>query len=330
MFRQLTEVINTRQRTLPMLSYFLRRIAAAIPVMLVVALFVFLLLRLSPGDPAAIIAGDMATPEQLAAIRESLGLNQPLYRQFFVWIWQLLQRDFSTSLMAHTPVLSMIGQRVEPTISLALVSIIFTILISVPLGVLAAWKHGSWIDNLVMSTSVLGFSVPVFVIGYVLITVFAIELKWLPVQGFRSISDGLGPFAQRIVLPALTLSSVYVALVARMTRASMLEVLGEDYIRTARAKGLAEVQVLFRHALRNAMIPILTVIGTGFAMMISGVVVTESVFNIPGLGRLIVDAVLARDYPVIQGMILLTSGVYVVINLLIDLSYAISDPRIRY
>ena len=313
-----------------MLGYFLRRVLAAIPVMLVVALFVFLLLRLSPGDPAAIIAGDMASPEQLAAIRESLGLNQPLYRQFFVWIWQLLQGDFSTSLMAPTPVLNMIGQRLEPTLSLALVSIVFTILISVPLGVLAAWKHGSWIDNLVMSTSVLGFSIPVFVIGYVLITVFALELKWLPVQGFRSISDGLGPFAQRIVLPALTLSSVYVALVARMTRASMLEVLGEDYIRTARAKGLAEGYVLFRHALRNAMIPILTVIGTGFALMISGVVVTESVFNIPGLGRLIVDAVLARDYPVIQGMILLTSGVYVVINLLIDLSYAISDPRIRY
>jgi peptide/nickel transport system permease protein len=313
-----------------MFGYFLRRVLAAIPVMLVVALFVFLLLRLSPGDPAAIIAGDMASPEQLAAIRENLGLNQPLYRQFFVWIWQLLHGDFSTSLMAHTPVLHMIGQRLEPTISLALVAITFTILISVPLGVLAAWKHGSWIDNLVMSTSVLGFSIPVFVIGYVLITVFALELKWLPVQGFRSITDGVGPFAQRIVLPALTLSSVYVALVARMTRASMLEVLGEDYIRTARAKGLAEIHVLFRHALRNAMIPILTVIGTGFALMISGVVVTESVFNIPGLGRLIVDAVLSRDYPVIQGMILLTSGVYVVINLLIDLSYAISDPRIRY
>jgi len=313
-----------------MLSYFLRRVLAAVPVMLVVALLVFLLLRLSPGDPAAIIAGDMASPEQLAAIRESLGLNQPLYRQFFVWIWQLLHGDFSISLMAHTPVLSMIAQRVEPTLSLALVAILFTILISVPLGVLAAWKHGSWIDNLVMSTSVLGFSIPVFVIGYVLITVFALELRWLPVQGFRSITEGIGPFTQRIVLPALTLSSVYVALVARMTRASMLEVLGEDYIRTARAKGLAEGHVLFRHALRNAMIPILTVIGTGFALMISGVVVTESVFNIPGLGRLIVDAVLARDYPVIQGMILLTSGVYVVINLLIDLSYAISDPRIRY
>ncbi|PWC14098.1 peptide ABC transporter [Brenneria roseae subsp. americana] len=313
-----------------MLGYFIRRVLAAIPVMLVVALFVFLLLRLSPGDPAAIIAGDMATPQQLEAIRESLGLNQPLYQQFFVWISQLLQGDFSTSLMANTPVLTMIGQRLEPTLSLALVAIAFTILISVPLGVLAAWKHGSWIDNLVMSLSVLGFSVPVFVIGYVLITVFSLELRWLPVQGFSSITNGVWPFAQRIVLPALTLSSVYIALVARMTRASVIEVLGEDYIRTARAKGLAEIHVLFRHALRNAMIPILTVIGTGFALMISGVVVTESVFNIPGLGRLIVDAVLARDYPVIQGMILLTSGVYVIINLLIDLSYAISDPRIRY
>lgn len=313
-----------------MVGYFIRRVLAAIPVMLVVALFVFLLLRLSPGDPAAIIAGDMATPQQLAAIRESLGLNQPLYQQFFAWIAQLLQGDFGTSLMAQTPVITMIGQRLEPTLSLALVAMTFTILISVPLGVLAAWKHGTWIDNLVMSSSVLGFSIPVFVIGYLLSTLFAIELKWLPVQGFRSISQGAWPFTQRIILPALTLSSVYIALVARMTRASVLEVLGEDYIRTARAKGLPEIHVLFRHALRNSMIPILTVIGTGFALMISGVVVTESVFNIPGLGRLIVDAVLARDYPVIQGMILLTSGVYVIINLLIDLSYALSDPRIRY
>jgi peptide/nickel transport system permease protein len=313
-----------------MLSYFLRRILAAIPVMLVVALFVFLLLRLSPGDPAAIIAGDMATPQQLAAIRETLGLNLPLHQQFLVWVGQLLHGNFSTSLMAPTPVLTMIGQRVEPTLSLALVAILLTILIAVPLGVLAAWKHGTWVDRLVMSSSVLGFSVPVFVIGYVLITLFAIELKWLPVQGFRSLADGFWPFAQRIVLPALTLSSVYIALVARMTRASMLEVIGEDYIGTARAKGLGERVVLYRHALRNAMIPILTVIGTGFALMISGVVVTESVFNIPGLGRLIVDAVLARDFPVIQAMILLTSGVYVVINLLIDLSYAVSDPRIRY
>lgn len=313
-----------------MFAYFIRRILASIPVMLVVALFVFLLLRLSPGDPAAIIAGDMASPAQLASIRAALGLDQPLHIQFFVWLGELARGDFGTSLISQTPVLTMIGQRLEPTLSLALVAILFTVLIAVPLGVIAAWRHGRFLDNLVMSASVIGFSVPVFVIGYLLIQLFALELRWLPVQGFRSLSEGLGPFASRIVLPALTLSTVYIALIARMTRASMLEVLDEDYIRTARAKGLDERAVLFRHALRNAAVPILTVIGTGFALMVSGVVVTESVFNIPGLGRLIVDAVLARDYPVIQALILLTAGLYVIINLLIDLSYAITDPRIRY
>ncbi|TVP46905.1 MAG: ABC transporter permease [Halomonas sp.] len=313
-----------------MFAYFIRRILASIPVMLVVALFVFLLLRLSPGDPAAIIAGDMASPAQLASIRAALGLDQPLHIQFFVWLGELVRGNFGTSLISQTPVLTMISQRLEPTLSLAVVAMLFTVLIAVPLGVIAAWHHGRFLDNLVMSASVVGFSVPVFVIGYLLIQLFALELRWLPVQGFRSLSDGIGPFASRIVLPALTLSSVYIALIARMTRASMLEVLDEDYIRTARAKGLTERAVLFRHALRNAAVPIVTVIGTGFALMVSGVVVTESVFNIPGLGRLIVDAVLARDYPVIQALILLTAGVYVIINLLIDLSYAITDPRIRY
>ncbi|WP_447044694.1 ABC transporter permease [Vreelandella sp. H-I2] len=313
-----------------MLNYFIRRLLAAIPVMLVVALSVFLLLRLAPGDPAVIIAGDMASPAQVASIRTALGLDQPLHTQFFIWIGNMLQGDFGTSLISQTAVLSMITQRLEPTISLALAAIAFTVLIAVPLGVVAAWRQGSWIDNLVMSVSVVGFSVPVFVIGYILIQVFAIELGWLPVQGYRSLDNGIGEFASRLVLPALTLSSVYIALIARMTRASMLEVLKEDYIRTARAKGLGERLVLFRHALRNAGVPILTVIGTGFALMVSGVVVTESVFNIPGLGRLIIDAVLARDYPVIQAIILLTAGLYVLINLLIDLSYAITDPRIRY
>lgn len=313
-----------------MLNYFIRRLLAAIPVMLVVALSVFLLLRLAPGDPAVIIAGDMASPAQVASIRTALGLDQPLHTQFFIWIGNMLQGDFGTSLISQTAVLSMITQRLEPTISLALAAIVFTVLIAVPLGVVAAWRQGSWIDNLVMSVSVVGFSVPVFVIGYILIQVFAIELGWLPVQGYRSLDNGIGEFASRLVLPALTLSSVYIALIARMTRASMLEVLKEDYIRTARAKGLGERLVLFRHALRNAGVPILTVIGTGFALMVSGVVVTESVFNIPGLGRLIIDAVLARDYPVIQAIILLTAGLYVLINLLIDLSYAITDPRIRY
>lgn len=313
-----------------MLSYFLRRLLMAIPVLLVVALSVFLLLRLSPGDPATIIAGDMANPEQVANIRHALGLDQPIHSQFLIWMGNLLQGDFGTSLISQTPVSSMITQRLEPTISLAVAAILITVLVAVPLGVVAAWRQGSWIDNAVMSTSVIGFSVPVFVIGYLLIQVFAIELRWLPVQGFRSMDQGMAEYLRRLVLPALTLSSVYIALIARMTRASMLEVLQEDYIRTARAKGLSQRVVLFRHALRNAGVPILTVIGAGFTLMVSGVVVTESVFNIPGLGRLIVDAVLARDYPVIQALILLTAGLYVVINLLIDLSYAITDPRIRY
>lgn len=313
-----------------MLSYFLRRLLMALPVLLVVALSVFLLLRLSPGDPATIIAGDMANPEQVANIRHALGLDQPIHSQFLIWMGNLLQGDFGTSLISQTPVSSMITQRLEPTISLAIAAILITVLVAVPLGVIAAWRQGSWIDNVVMSTSVIGFSVPVFVIGYLLIQVFAIELRWLPVQGFRSMDQGVAEYLRRLVLPALTLSSVYIALIARMTRASMLEVLQEDYIRTARAKGLSQRVVLFRHALRNAGVPILTVIGAGFTLMVSGVVVTESVFNIPGLGRLIVDAVLARDYPVIQALILLTAGLYVVINLLIDLSYAITDPRIRY
>ena len=313
-----------------MLGYLVRRVLAAIPVMGVVALFVFLLLRLTPGDPAAILAGDNASPEQLERIRASLGLNEPLYQQFFTWINKLLHGDLGVSLISHVPVLQMISQRVEPSISIALSTIVLSILVAVPLGVIAAWKHGTWIDRFVMGLSVVGFSVPVFVIGYVLIQIFAIELRWVPVQGFKSITTGFGPFFERIILPTCTLSFIYVALIARMTRASMLDVLGEDYVRTARAKGIAESAVLLRHALRNAAVPVITVIGNGFALLISGVVVTESVFNLPGIGRLTVDAVLARDYPVIQAMILLTSLVYVTVNLLIDVAYTFLDPRIRY
>jgi peptide/nickel transport system permease protein len=313
-----------------MLGYLLRRVLAAVPVMGVVALFVFLLLRLTPGDPAAILAGDNATPEQLERIRVSLGLHEPIYVQFFTWINQLLHGDLGVSLISNVPVLTMIGQRIEPSISIAISTIILSILIAVPLGVVAAWKHGTWIDRFVMALSVVGFSVPVFVIGYVLIQIFAIDLRWLPVQGFKSLAGRIGPFVERLVLPTLTLSFIYVALIARMTRASMLDVLGEDFIRTARAKGLGEIAVLLRHGLRNAAVPVITVIGSGFALLISGVVVTESVFNLPGIGRLTVDAVLARDYPVIQAMILLTSLIYVGVNLLIDVAYTVLDPRIRY
>ena len=321
---------DAEEREHEVVRYILKRVLAAIPVMGFVALFVFLLLRLTPGDPAAIIAGDNATPEQLDRIRETLGLNDPLHIQFFTWIGRVLQGDLGTSVISGQPVAEMIAGRLDPTLSLALTTITLSVLIAVPLGVIAAWRQGTLVDRLVMALSVLGFSVPVFVIGYVLIQLFAVDLGWLPVQGFRSITEGVGPFAERIALPTLTLTFLYIALIARITRTSMLEVLGEDYVRTARAKGLAERRVLMGHALRNCAVPILTVIGIGIALIISGVVVTESVFNLPGLGRLTVDAVLARDYPVIQAVILLASLVYVVINLLIDIAYSVLDPRIRY
>src|ERR1700740_2088744 len=313
-----------------MLGYLLRALRAPIPVMGVVALFVFLLLRITPGDPAAILAGDNATPQQLERIRTSLGLNEPLYIQFFRWLNQLLHGDLGVSLISNVPALKIVGKRVAPSISIAGSTTILSTVVAVPLGVIAAWKHGTWIDRFVMGLSVLGFSVPVFVIGYVLIQIFAIDLRWLPVQGFQSITKGLWPFLQRIILPTITLSFIYVALIARMTRAAMLDVLGEDYVRTARAKGITESGVLLRHALRNAAVPVITVIGSGFALLISGVVVTESVFNLPGIGRLTVDAVLARDYPIIQAMILLTSGIYIAVNLLLDVAYTLLDPRIRY
>ena len=313
-----------------MYGYILRRLLAAIPVMGFVALFVFLLLRLTPGDPAAILAGDTATPAQLEAIRTSLGLNDPLFVQFFNWISDLMRGDFGTSILSGKPVIELIADRMEPTISLALTTITLSVIIAVPLGVIAAWKQGTLIDRFVMLLSVLGFSVPVFVIGYLMITLFSMQLGWFPVKGFKPIGDGVGNFLHRIALPTFTLTLLYIALIARITRTSMLEILGEDYVRTARAKGLPESRVLMRHALRNCSVPIITVIGIGFALIISGVVVTESVFNLPGLGRLTVDAVLSRDYPVIQAVILLASLIYVLINLLIDIFYVLLDPRIRY
>jgi peptide/nickel transport system permease protein len=306
------------------------RLLATIPVMGVVALLVFLLLRLAPGDPAAILAGDVATPEQIAAIRARLGLDQPIVVQFGEWIWRLLRGDLGTSIISNQPVTRLIGERVEPTLALATTTIVFAVLVAVPMGVVAAWRHGTLVDRAVMALSVVGFSVPIFVLGYLLIAAFAMQLQWLPVQGYASLSGGFWPFIERLTLPTLTLSVIYIALIARITRASVLEVLGEDYIRTAYAKGVGERSVLFRHALRNAAVPIISVIGVGIALLISGVVVTESVFNLPGLGRLTVDAVLARDYPVIQGIILVFSAAYVLINLGVDLAYTIFDPRIRY
>ncbi len=313
-----------------MLSYLLKRLVATIPVMLVVAVFIFLLLRLTPGDPAAMIAGDYATEAQIAEIRENLGLDQSLLSQFGIWTGNILQGDLGESYFFKKTVTELIASRIEPTLSLSVLTILLTVAIAVPMGVISAYKQGSWLDRIVMGFSVIGFSIPVFVIAFGLIYVFSLQLGWLPVQGYKRLGDGVLPWLRHLILPSLALTVIFVAFIARMTRTSVLEVLGEDYIRTARAKGQTETKVLIRHALRNAAVPIVTVIGFAFAILIGGVVVTESVFSIPGLGLLTVEAVLNRDFPTIQAVVLLFSFLYVLINLLIDLSYTILDPRIRY
>ena len=313
-----------------MLRFLIGRLLATIPVLLVVAIAVFLLLRLTPGDPAAVIAGDSATTEQIEQIRESLGLNRPIPVQFAIWFGNVLQGDLGESFFFKKPVAELIAQRIEPTLALALTTIVVAVVIAVPLGTLAAWRHGGWLDRALMGFSTLGFSIPVFVLAYLLIWLVSMKLGWLPVQGYRRVAEGVGPFLRHLILPSLTLAVIYVALIARVTRAAVSEALAEDFVRTARAKGLPERRVLIHHALANAAVPIVTVIGIGLALLIGGVVVTESVYAIPGLGRLTVDAVLARDFPTIQGVILLFSAAYVLVNLLIDLSYLALDPRIRY
>ena len=313
-----------------MTAYVIRRLLSTVVVMAVVAFVVFSLLYLAPGDPAAVIAGDLATAEDIRRIHKALGLDEPFLVRFGQWVGGLMRGDLGTSIFTNLPVTRLIAQRVEPTLSLTLCTLVVSVLVAVPLGVLAAARAGSWLDRGVMAFSVLGFSVPVFVIAYGLIFTFSVELEWLPVQGYRNFRDGAWEWLRHLILPSVALGTVYMALIARITRASMLDVLAQDYIRTADAKGLAPQQVLTRHALKNAAIPIVTIVGVGVALLISGAIVTETVFALPGIGRLTVDAILRRDYPVIQGVILIFSAVYVLVNLAVDLSYVLFDPRVRY
>ncbi|HEY0212739.1 MAG TPA: ABC transporter permease [Paenirhodobacter sp.] len=313
-----------------MIQYVLRRLLTTIPVMLTVALIVFSILYFSPGDPAALIAGETASAEDVARVRHALGLDEPFLIRFGGWLWAVMRGDLGTSLFANMPVSTMIAQRLEPTLSLMAVTMVFSVLIAVPIGVWAAWRKNGVFDRTVMLIAVLGFSIPVFACGYAGAWLFSLKLGWLPVQGYKPLSDGLWPWFRQLILPAAALGSSYVALIARITRASMLETLDQDYIRTARAKGLRDGKILFVHALKNASVPIITLIGIGVAMLIGGAVVTESVFVIPGIGRLTAESILRRDFPVIQGIVLFFSFVYVLVNLLIDLVYALVDPRIRY
>ncbi|HEY0918723.1 ABC transporter permease [Devosia sp.] len=312
-----------------MIGMIARRLIATLPVLVVVAVVIFAVLRLTPGDPATLVAGDAATPEQVEAIRRNMGLDQPVIVQFGRWVGDMLRGDFGISLISGKPVSELILSRMGATVSLTILTLLFTLLVSLPVGVLSAWYQGKALDRAVMAGSVVGFSVPVFIVAYLLILVFAIELRWLPVQGYKPLAAGLWEHLRHLILPAISLSTVYIALITRIVRTSVIDTLGEDYIRTARAKGLPEWSVLSRHALQNAAVPILTIIGISITMLIGGVVVTESVFNIPGLGRLVLDSVLSRDFTVIQTLIVLFSLVYILINLLIDISYTLVDPRIR-
>ena len=312
-----------------MIRYTLQRLLATIPVVLIVALIVFSLLFLTPGDPAAVMAGDNATPEQVAAIRTALGLDQPFLPRLFSWFGAVLSGDLGRSIFTGLPVTELISQRLGPTFSLMVITLVFSVIVAVPLGVIAAYRAGSWVDNTIMAGSVLGFSVPVFVFGYLLAWLLASKAQLLPVQGYKPLSEGLWPWLRHLILPMLSVSGVYIALIARITRTTMLEVLNQDYIRTARAKGVSERTVVMRHALRNMLIPIVTLIATDVGTLLGGAVITERVFAISGMGSLFVASIERVDVNPVMGYFLVIAITAIVFNFLADLAYAVLDPRVR-
>ncbi len=313
-----------------MLSYLTGRLLALIPVLLVVAVVIFLLTRLTPGDPARVLAGEDATPEQVQMIRRDMGLEGPLPAQFALWVSRAVRGDLGRSLFNRLPVGRIIGQHVGPTLMLSAMAVTVSLCIGLPLGVISGVYRNSWWDQAGLALAMLGAAVPTFWLGLSLIVVFAVNLGWLPSSGFRSLTEGLWRSLAYLALPSLTLGVPSSALIIRFVRSSILDVIATDYVRTARAKGLGERLVIFRHALRNALVPILTVVGLTFAALMGGAVVTETVFAIPGMGQLVVSSVLRRDYPVIQGVTLVVATSYVLINLIVDLLYFLVDPRVKY
>ena len=301
-----------------------------LPVVLIVAVITFSLIHIVPGDAAVILGGETATAEDLEKIRKSLGLDKPLVQQFLIWSGNVLRGDLGVSPGSRFKVSLLIKQRIEPTLSIGVYALVVKMLVAIPLGVLAAWKANTWIDRTSMILAVLSFSIPVFWLEYNMIFLFAVNLGWMPAIGYEPISGGIASWFKSITMPSIAVGLVAAGLTSRVTRSTMLEILNDDYVRTARAKGLAERVVLLRHALRNAAVPILTIIGLGLASMIGGLIVTEQVFAIPGMGRLVVDSISKRDYPIIQGIFLIIALFAVAVNLIIDLTYVYFDPRIRY
>ncbi|CCM79847.1 ABC transporter permease [Rhizobium mesoamericanum] len=313
-----------------MIRYLITRVLSVIPVVGVVTAVVFGLTYLSPGDPAAVLAGDYASPAQIEAIRERLQLDAPVVSRYFLWLKNTLQGDFGASLFSGQPVLNLILARAEPTITLAIAATLVALILAVPLGLLAAQRPGTIVDRVFLLFCVGGMSIPAFLIGYLLIFTFGVRLGWMPVQGFAGMDKGILVMTRHILLPAIMLGFAQTALIGRITRASAIEVFNQDFVRVARAKGLSETSIVIRHCLRLVAVPLVTVVGTSFASMLGGVVITETVFAIPGIGRLLVEAIQRIDIPVIQGVLLISAVIYVVINLLVDLAYLFIDPRIKY
>jgi peptide/nickel transport system permease protein len=312
-----------------MKAYILQRILSLIPVLLVVAFVVFFLIHLAPGDPAAVMLGPDASPSEVAELREELGLNLPLYEQFTIWFLGLLKGDLGWSFYMNIPVTQAFFEYLGPTLSLSVLAQGISILIAIPFGIIAARKRGTFIDQSFMIIAMLGISLPSFLLALFLILIFGVNLGWFPVAGYKPLSSGLWTHLQYLILPALSLGAIQAALIARMTRSSMLDVLSMNYIKTAHAKGVKEKVVIYKHAFRNAIIPILTVVGQTFGTLVAGAIVTETVFNLPGIGQLIINSIERRDYAVIQGTVLLIAVSYVLINLIVDLLYGVVDPRVR-
>lgn len=312
-----------------MLSYLIKRILSAIPVLLIVSIVIFLIIHITPGNPASVILGEEATPAQIAELEESLGLNLPIHQQYISWITGVFQGDLGTSFFMKEPVTYSISTHIIPTLSLAIFAQIIALLIAIPIGVLAANKRGSLTDSSMMIFALLGMSIPSFLLALLLVLLFGVELGWLPVAGFRPLSEGLWIHLQYLILPAISLGAIQAALIARMTRSSMLEVLNMNFIKSARAKGVKNFSLTLKHAFRNALLPILTVVGQSFGTLITGAVVTETIFNIPGIGQLIINSVERRDFAVIQGVVLFITVNYIFLNLIIDILYGMIDPRVR-
>ena len=313
-----------------MTAYVLRRLLGVIPVLALVGLGSFLLIHLVPGDPAMIMLGNEANPAQLETLRTQLGLDRSLPEQFILWLGQALRGNLGESFFLGRPVSRALVERLPATMQLAVLSLVFSLLIGIPTGIVAAVRQNTWWDQIVMATAIGWISIPSFLLGLALILVFSVQLGWLPSGGYTPLWQDVGQGLRTLILPAVSLGSMQAALIARMTRSSMLEVLRQDYVRTAKAKGVRDWLVIVKHALKNAMIPVITTIGTAFGVLLGGAVIVEIVFTYPGLGRLVVLAVQRRDYPLVQGALLLTSVIYVVVNLAVDLLYCVFDPRIKY